>query len=714
MGRDIGFRYILGELIGYTLIYSGVARLFLNRRLARGEVTAFFLHNPEKDVFAKVMLQARRWGFEFINDQQLLDHLNGKQVSSKPLLHISIDDGWKNNLVNVAEFAEKNHIPVTYFISTEAMESGNFWWTRLTDATAFHLWTVSNENRRSYLDQLAKGERTQLEREAMTPDQVLALSKMSHATIGNHTHTHPILANCTDSEIEYELSEAHQRLTKLTSKNLQAFAYPSGAVNGYERVWLARMDYIMAYSVEPRGIRSNENIYNIPRFADNRHAGFAENFCRLIGLWQSIYNFFGKKPFTTKRADAMDSTPSQPIRLIQLVPEPYTTFRADIVSLFGKYLPRNDVQCHLVGTIGQHDAMVQGVKLNKIQRVKNRLKKEIIYWRSCMSTLLKANKTNCDVIQVRDVVFVGFVALCIARLKGIPFCYWMSFIMSEARIEIARSKLKEKFSIKQTFVLCKGLLGSFLLYRIMLPNAQHVFVQSDAMASYVQSRGINAEKITAVPMGVDTEQFAGQDLEGERPVAWGNRPVIAYLGTLTKSRNIETLIDAFGLVRDQIPQARLALIGASDVKNGNEEILAYAHQKGLSDSVEITGWLPTHDAWKLLVKADVAISYIPRNEMYDLSSPTKLMEYLAVGIPCVANDSPDQAHVMNQSQAGWLVTSDIHAMANALIEILSDPNAARARSAAGPGYIEAKRSYRVLAEMVARQYRRLVQIEVRS
>lgn len=711
MGRNIGLRYIFGEIAGYALIYSGIARFFLNRRLARGEVTAFFLHDPDKEVFAKVMRQARRWGFEFVNDQQLVDHLSQKHVLSKPLLHISIDDGWQGNLTNVAEFAEKNQIPVTYFIATEPMESGNFWWTKLNNfEAALKLWTVPNKERLDYLDQITKDKEINLVREAMTPEQVRHISAMSHATIGNHTHTHPILANCSELEIELELNLAHQKLTALTNKKLQSFAYPSGVVNGYEQTWLSRMGYTVAFSVEPRGISPSErNLFVIPRFADNMHAGYAENFCRLIGLWQSVYGLFGKTPYSIKGTDILKAPSDTAIKVIQFMPEPYTTFRVDIVSLFGKYLPRNDVQTNLIGTTGKLDGGRQEAPVKKSQIIKDRIKREFIYWRSLLSTLIKANKTNCDVIQTRDIVFVGFVAMCFCRLKGIPFCYWMSFIMAEARIEIARSRLKHKFTFRQCFVLCKGLVERFLLYRIVLPNAQHVFVQSDAMASYVQSRGIAADKITAVPMGVDTEHFTSQDLSGERPAAWGNAPVVAYLGTLTKSRSIETLIDAFGLVRDHFPQARLALIGSSDLLGGNQEILDYAQQKGLADSVEITGWLPTQEAWKLLVKADVAISFVPRTLMYDLSSPTKLLEYLAAGIPCVANDSPDQAHVLNQSNAGWLVASDIHAMASALVEILKDPNSARQRSAAGPGYIEEKRSYRVLAEMVAQQYRRLVQ-----
>jgi glycosyltransferase involved in cell wall biosynthesis len=293
-------------------------------------------------------------------------------------------------------------------------------------------------------------------------------------------------------------------------------------------------------------------------------------------------------------------------------------------------------------------------------------------------------------------------------LKGIPFIYWMSFLMCEERIERARVLLAKRRGLWNYLILLKGIVESFLLYRFILPNARHIFVQSDAMASYMQTKGVKAEKMTAVPMGVDMEQFDNHDLKAARPESWGTVPVVAYLGLLNKSRDTKSLIDAFCLARFQFPTSRLILIGTSDTPTGNEELLTYAEQKGLPEgTVEITGWLPTQDAWRLLLNADVAVSYVPRSTIYDVSSPTKLMEYLAAGMPCVANDSPDQRHVLTQSDAGWLVNSNVDAMAEALIEILSDPIAARERAAIGPAYVDANRSYRVLAKMVAEQYQRI-------
>ena len=402
---------------------------------------------------------------------------------------------------------------------------------------------------------------------------------------------------------------------------------------------------------------------------------------------------------------------TRPIRIIQFLPEPKTTFRADIAALFGRYLPRIGIECELIGAQERHSAVAPGAEsVATPPRTSARLKKMVSYWWRCWHVMAATDRAGCDVIQVRDLVTLGLFSLCVARWKRIRFCYWMSFLMSEARIMQARARLDERFSLFPCLVLARGMVEKAILYRLVLPHADHVFVQSDAMARYVMAQGIPADRISAVPMGVDTEQFSVHRLNAaasdER--ARGAGPVLAYLGTLIAARHIETLIDTLQLLHVRWPKAKLLLIGSSDSVAGNRNLLDYAAQCGLADAVEVTGWLPTGQAWNLLDTADVALSWIPRNLFHDMSSPTKLLEYLAAGIPCVANDIPDQMHVITQSQAGWLCNSDAESMATAVEEILNDPVAAKRRASNGPAYIEQVRSYRVIAEAVATSYRNMV------
>lgn len=394
------------------------------------------------------------------------------------------------------------------------------------------------------------------------------------------------------------------------------------------------------------------------------------------------------------------------LKILQFVPEALPTYRADVAVLFGKYLPRHDIHSTIVGK-SENTAAAPPQGFTEVLRgpyFKSNTLRELAFSWLCLRTLLKVNKGNCDLIQVRDMVPIGLAAMLIARMKGIPFAYWVSFLMCEGRIEHAKAHLAQRSSLRNRLKLAKGIVERSILYRFLLPRARHTFVQSDAMLHYIAGQGIAAETMTAVPMGVDMELFNATPVQGRRLHGWEGIPVLAYLGTLNQARKLEHVVDALLQVRRTVPDARLLLIGEASTVGGADALLAYVASLGLETAVTITGWLPSAEAWALLASADVAISYVPRNTLFDVSSPTKLLEYLALGIASVGNDIPDQEYVLCQSNAGWLTKSTAPAMAEAILDILQSPEAARQRAADGPAFIDKHRSYRVLSAQLAARY----------
>ena len=405
---------------------------------------------------------------------------------------------------------------------------------------------------------------------------------------------------------------------------------------------------------------------------------------------------------------AYDPLKNQTTRLLQLVPEALPNHRADVTTLFGKYLPRNGVICDMVGRASREPLREEGfASVRRPPLYSTRLKRELSYLWLCLRTLLGASRRNCDVIQVRDMVVVGLIGLVVARLRGLPFVYWVSVLMSEGRVNRARTELARKPSLRYRLVLLAGLTERWLLNRIIARRCDHLFVQSIWMKAHFEKLGIDPLKMSPVPMGVDTE-LLGTPPQPQRPEGWESGPLVGYLGTLDQSRQLEHVVDAMALVRQRHPEARLLLVGDSPTRSDVDKLLAHAASLGLADAVRVTGWLPSAQAWALLAGTDVAVSYVPRGDLYDISSPTKLLEYMALQLPSVANDNPDQADVLTRSGAGWLTESNGHAMGVALQAVLDDREEAAARGRKGLPFIDSQRSYRRIAAELAEQYRAVV------
>ena len=177
-----------------------------------------------------------------------------------------------------------------------------------------------------------------------------------------------------------------------------------------------------------------------------------------------------------------------------------------------------------------------------------------------------------------------------------------------------------------------------------------------------------------------------------------------YLGSVAQSRRSDFLLDVVAVLRTQDPDVLLVIAGDAPSPGEKAWMRAQIAHRALGRHVLLTGWLPQRTALGYAVRAHAALSPIPRGALFDVSSPTKLVEYLALGIPCVANDIPDQAHVIAASGAGLCVPMDPAAFAAAVRRLLDEPLLAAAFAARGPAWVAAHRSYAILGQQVARAY----------
>ena len=79
---------------------------------------------------------------------------------------------------------------------------------------------------------------------------------------------------------------------------------------------------------------------------------------------------------------------------------------------------------------------------------------------------------------------------------------------------------------------------------------------------------------------------------------------------------------------------------------------------GIADRVVFTGALPRDEAFAYVRAADVCLSPIYPSPMLDVASPTKLVEYMALAKPVIANEHPEQTQVLDASGGGLHVPWD--------------------------------------------------------
>jgi glycosyltransferase involved in cell wall biosynthesis len=144
-----------------------------------------------------------------------------------------------------------------------------------------------------------------------------------------------------------------------------------------------------------------------------------------------------------------------------------------------------------------------------------------------------------------------------------------------------------------------------------------------------------------------------------------SEPTIVTVARLRPQKGHAVLLDAFTRVREEIPNARLRLVGDGPLA---EELQRQAAALGITDSVEFAG--TSLDVWSELEQAHVfalASHYEPQG--------IAVLEAMAAGLPVVATAVGGIPELIEPGRTGELVPpNDPVALANELVRLLSSPS----------------------------------------
>ncbi len=224
------------------------------------------------------------------------------------------------------------------------------------------------------------------------------------------------------------------------------------------------------------------------------------------------------------------------------------------------------------------------------------------------------------------------------------------------------------------------------------------------------ANGVPPEKLTPVPLGVKIDNVpvrkSAKVLDQK-----SDKKRIVYIGTLTRVRRMDFLVRVFSLVRKQIPEAVLYLAGCGDDPIDEQIIIKEADRLEVSDAIVITGFIPKATTRKYVQSADVCVSPFYPTFILNSTSPTKLIEYMAMGKAVVANNHPEQTQVLKDSCGGICTPYCEEAFAAAVVELLQNPDKTAIMGQNGRKYVEQYRTYPVIADMVDQQFRQILSCE---
>ena len=403
------------------------------------------------------------------------------------------------------------------------------------------------------------------------------------------------------------------------------------------------------------------------------------------------------------------------MKLLFISSDKFPPYRVDIDVLFGQELRRrgynidwilqSNTPCSTTHITKWGNWNVWVGKTNLGHKKLDRIKKHILSFINDLKVFSLLKSKNYDFLQVKDKFLSASIALFACKALRVRYIYWLSFPFPEESLY----KIKEGTARYPFLYFLRGHTFSFILYKIILRRADHIIVQSEQMKKDILEKiKIPARRITAVPMGVNLSSIPYELLDSMNMSQQNMDFNIVYLGTLDRNRRIVFLVRVFALVLQRQSNCKLFLVGGENDESDIQLLKTEIQRLGLQESVILTGFLPMSEAWEHVRQASVCLSFYYPTPILNSTSPTKLVEYMAMGKPVVANEHPEQRLIIEQSGCGYCVQYDEKEFAEAIISILQDKEKAKLMGAKGRKYVEQYRSYSNISSFLHDTYTQIL------
>ena len=277
-----------------------------------------------------------------------------------------------------------------------------------------------------------------------------------------------------------------------------------------------------------------------------------------------------------------------------------------------------------------------------------------------LSTLWDIKKIRAKVIELhraKNFVLVhcrsyitSLVGVAFCKKNSIPFVFDMRGFWADERVEGKIWNLKNPlFALIYNFFKRKEI--DFVNHAAAIVSLTH------AGKREIQSWKIDSEKrdrIYVIPCSADFELFQikskEQKHEARKRIGLLDTDfVLTYLGSLGTCYLLGEMLDFFLIIKNYIPESKFYFI-----TNDNPQLIrSKAVEKGILESDIIIESAQRNEVHEKLAASDWGISFIQPSFSKTASSPTKMGEMLAMGIPLVVNNKVgDVEEICKQTQGG--------------------------------------------------------------
>jgi PEP-CTERM/exosortase A-associated glycosyltransferase len=293
------------------------------------------------------------------------------------------------------------------------------------------------------------------------------------------------------------------------------------------------------------------------------------------------------------------------------------------------------------------------------------------------------SKRPVDLIHAHSPCLTGLAGLQASRKFNLPLVYEMRALWEDAAVDHGDTRPN---SLRYA---AARMLESWVLRR-----ADALVCICEGLKREILHRGVPAERVTIVPNGVDTAQFAfarPRDRQLADHFGLGPHPVLGFLGSLYAYEGIELLLRGVSLLCARGVAVNCLVIGGGPEENAIKKRI---RELELEECVLPIGPVPHVDIGRYYSLIDLLVYPRRRTRLTELVTPLKPLEAMAQGKLVLASDIGGHREMIRDGETGILFTPDSpEALANAVSRLLEHRERWAAIIEKARRYVEAERNW---------------------
>jgi glycosyltransferase involved in cell wall biosynthesis len=309
---------------------------------------------------------------------------------------------------------------------------------------------------------------------------------------------------------------------------------------------------------------------------------------------------------------------------------------------------------------------------------------------------------NVDVVWgTSPPIFQGVTAWALARLKGARFLFEVRDLWPQ--FAIAVGVLTNPILIRM----------SEWLERFLYRHAERVMVNSPGFREHVEAKG--GKRVELVPNGADPSMFDPDD-EGavfRQSHNIKEKFIALYAGAHGMSNDLGVVLEAAKILQQVTVNSELTVTSNIHfvlLGDGKEKanLQVQADKMGLTN-VTFAPSVPKSEMPGALAAADACIAILKPLDEYKTTYPNKVFDYMAAGRPVALAIGGVIRRVVEAAGCGFFAEpGNPSALAEAIRELATDREKARAMGLKGRAYLEENFSRAVIGEKLLKLFKDLV------